>query len=385
MRKKLVFFDLISTGHHLEYLYHISENYSLFKHADITFAVNHDFVSIYEDKFGRSVNKGIKINTLTEEESQIFSSKSGFKNYYFQYKKLRSILKLGEYDSCFIMDIYPISFFLSFSRLPCSLAGIYFIPIFKNTKDFSSKLKRSVLKCVIAKNKWNNIFVLNNPTTASILNKEYGVSIFKSLSDPILDLKKLKTIKEDSEVFKINFKNKISFLHFGSLADRKGTLEIIKSLNYLSPEILSNIHIILAGKASRDFENQIKTLIEEFNISNYISFYSGFLSYTEIDYLLTKCSYVLLPYKFSEMSSGIIGHSVNYNTPIISCDNGAIGDILVNYKVGIPIKPTAKDIAKVIRFLKTSDFIIDVELAKKYLQLNSDEEFVNTIIKSVCQ
>lgn len=384
MNRNILFFDFQTGGHHLEYLFHISNNIDSFPEKNIYFFVDYNFEQSFLTQFNVKVNPRIKLYSITKEESIYYSKLSKIKKYFFSFKKIKLFLKLNDIQSVFFMDIYPILFFTAFVDLKVTLSGIYFIPILESANSLLNKIKSLILKMSITRNRWSRILILNNIEIIKVINHKYGVDLFENLSDPILNIKELKILNQDIPIHK--YSDKISFLHIGTLDVRKGTLEILDSLYNFSKSELERFEIIIAGKASDSFVNTILEKLEKLNqlgINN-VFFYPKSLSYFEFDYLLRNCNFVLLPYKLPQMSSGIFGHAINYKKPIIGNADGLMGRLIRKYDAGFCISSDSEAIAAIIEKFINYPLVINCNRYSEYLEINSPLNFVKKINSILC-
>lgn len=118
------------------------------------------------------------------------------------------------------------------------------------------------------------------------------------------------------------------------MRDSKGTLELIQSLNLLSSSSSSRCCLLIVGKPRNNmFEKQIKDNISKVKQVQ-IVYINHFVSNSKMKSFFSQCDIVLMPYKDFLASSGVIGHAIAANKPVISNRNGLIGDIIRNYWKG---------------------------------------------------
>jgi len=379
MKKTVVFFDFMTSGHHLEYFYHINKNCNLLIVEKIFFYVNHDFEYLFNEKFGVKIKPNISVISLNKYESELYSKLNKISKYKYDFKKVDIFLKEFSVDTLFLMDIYPLSFFLWFYNLKVSISGIYYIPILKTSNLFSDKFKRFILKWSLIRNNWKKILVLNNNEIIKDLNLDHKVNLFDTIADPILNIKDLLLQSDEKKIH--NFTGKTTFLHIGGIEIRKGTLDILQSLTKLTGLESLQFDVIIAGITSIAFAQKINEEIEKLKLLGIqnVHFYNKSLSYKEFDHLIDNCTYVLLPYKTLQMSSGVLNHAINYNKPIIGSSKGLMGSIIEEFKVGVSIEKESNEIVDVIRKLLAEPYICDWSLSKDYLNRNSSTAFVDKI------
>jgi glycosyltransferase involved in cell wall biosynthesis len=179
--------------------------------------------------------------------------------------------------------------------------------------------------------------------------------------------------------------NRIKLLLFGSLSERKGIFTLLDALKIIDPSTSSRLEIIFAGiivKKSRNaFINQINS-IKENNKKIKITHVDKFLTNKEAANLFSGTDYVLAPYIGSEASSGIIGHAAFYKKPVIGTDNGLLGILINDYKLGIAIKPiNAQNIASTLKYIANIKRIdVQSDGMNKFVEERHPDRFVEHLL-----
>nr|WP_255557685.1 glycosyltransferase [Flavobacterium taihuense] len=133
-------------------------------------------------------------------------------------------------------------------------------------------------------------------------------------------------------------KDRKVFLHIGSLGDRKGTFEVIDSATCISEENQSKVFILVVGKAENDEIEQTiidKVKYNTLNSNVQIVWDNQFVSNEMMKSLFDQSHAILLPYKNTEASSGILGHAAAANKKVIATGKGLIREIIEENKLGI--------------------------------------------------
>lgn len=99
------------------------------------------------------------------------------------------------------------------------------------------------------------VFILNDNKTVNFLNNKFNTTIFQILPDPIPELKPMPGFSLRN-TYNINLNKKI-LLHFGSLTERKGTLEILDAVDFLNNETITRIAVLLIGNTDLKMEKDI--------------------------------------------------------------------------------------------------------------------------------
>jgi glycosyltransferase involved in cell wall biosynthesis len=358
MLNRLVF-DIEITGHHSEYINHLVE-----------FLVNKDTSVIYyfivypdfENKFPHIVEKvknvtHINFIGITPEELSESNKGGLIKRSFSNMKLVRKYGNKYNVDSSILLYFNTFQFALAFFRPDFKISGILFLQFYRMSKrGIKGKIKyfRKYIttKLYTMNSKIENVFVLNDSTTAHYLNKEFNTTIFKMLPDPI---PKLISKEEKSlfEYYKID-QNKKVFLHIGGLGERKGTFEILDSLRYLPKDQQKEMVVLLVGVINQKLENLLKNKIEQCNDNTEVTIIwdNRFVTNSFMKNLFNQCFSVLIPYKNTESSSGILGHSAAARKPVVATGKGLLGELVKENQLGHLIDDvTGQEIAKRITYL----------------------------------
>ena len=341
---KILVFDFEITGHHPEYIEHLV-NYIFEEKGtgkNYYFVVHPDFCN----KFPHIVQKvpAPKNNfiAITSSEFNNLKKFNGNEVQYWDTSKIYDLLdkyaKIINPNICILMYFNRLCKPLIWNKPNFDIRGILFSPVIhpplKN--NFVSILKYTKLRLnrflYTRNNKIKKIFVLNDKTGAINLNKQVNKKVFFYLPDPT------PTIEEEKDfiirkIYGID-QNKIIFLHFGSLRDSKGTVELIEALNLLSDEIAPKCCLVMAGTPlNTQMENKINDAVK--NVKKVqIVYVNEFISNSKMKSFFKQCNLVVMPYKNALASSGVIGHAIIAGKPVISTQQGLIGEINKTYWKG---------------------------------------------------
>lgn len=374
-KKRILIFDTEITGHHIEYLHHLlikARN----SQDEYIFCVSEDFIHAkgmeFDWSYGNNVIfKYIDVVKANEEVSML-------KRAYRRCKMLRSVI-----HSCDITHVFLISLITFIPFLPLFVSSkvhvsgiIYNIYLYRWNKSsiflkIIDALKYIVLSCskCVA-----DVYILNDSASARILNRIYKTTKYKFLVDPYTPLKD-SYVSLDSLHIKAD--NTI-YLHFGSLSDRKGTIDILEAIKLIQPEILLKSTFIFAGKVQDNIRTQFYRLLDDIRMHKrcQIVVLDKFCDYGLIAELCKQSDILLMPYKAVSQSSGVIGYAAQYNTPVLAPSKGLIGKLVKKYKLGYLIEEVnPNNIASFINKWVNKKYNVSTE----YLKINTVDNFINII------
>ncbi|MFB9110941.1 glycosyltransferase [Flavobacterium gyeonganense] len=371
---KLIY-DSAITGHHSEYISHLVKHLSKFHSEDVYYFVVSEELKI---AFPEIISESEGCSSVVWE----FIPQSVIKKIHDLSLLKRSFAELElveQYASKFSVNEVFLLYFnifqlaLIFKRPSPKLKGILFLQFLRMEKaTLKDKLKyyrKYLITKFYSRNpKITSVFILNDQKTVDYLNNEFRTDIFKMLPDPI------PVYDEDNDFQIYDYynipKNKKVLLHPGSIDPRKGTYEIIDSVDFLNDKETEEYAILIVGRAKLDIENVIREKLSALqNINFTIVFDNTFVSNERLKSLFLQSYAVLMPYKNAEASSGIMGHASIVNKCVLAPDSGLIGELIKKYKLGVLInKPISIEIARGIERLGeySNDEALSVEFASQH-------------------
>lgn len=359
---RLIFEPKIS-GHHLEYIHHIYIGATARDDENFVFVLPEAFHKV-KDKFEWPEAKNIKFCFI---ENASLSSKRRILQSLFRY--YRSILPL-EIIFIELMWFMPLLVLFSFSDV--KISGIIYNIYLYGWKSFNlaQKTKNAVLYWLLSHcGCFKNIFILNDNSAAQALNRIWKTNRFKYLPDPFVPIDSNKTT-DLRESLNIN-KEKIVYLHFGAMSERKGTLDIFKMIENTPSCNLEKYCIIFAGKVGDDIKEQFYNKYHSLKDKIQIIVEDDFVDYERIGSYLITCDAVLLPYHYVNVSSGVIGYCAQFGKPAIATNKGLIGKLVRKNRIG-----------KLVNTFITLENIDCTPISSNYCITHTYQSFFDTLLNA---
>jgi glycosyltransferase involved in cell wall biosynthesis len=339
---KLLIFDTTLSGHHLEYLHHL---YSM--------AVNMCIPCVFcvPNYFEEKV-KLLKWD-ITEHPRIIFdylsSDEINTRGNFVGKSKVKSALLRKKVHKYKPTDIFIVSLmdFLPllplFIHSPINVSGIiYQIYLYRWHKSTLLQKVMDITKFVVFSkcNVFKNVFILNDVSSTEKLNRLYHTEKFVYLSDPCLPI----TIEKPINRNDLNISNDCKvFLHFGSMGERKGTINILRAIQMLDTDHSSNSCFIFAGKLSDEIKIPFEKLHLELESKTKIIVFDEFCDYSFLGSLCTLSDYILIPYKRTGASSGVIAYGAQFGVPVIGPASGLLGKLIRKFKLGYALQDVSPE------------------------------------------
>ena len=397
--KSNLFFDAKATGHHGEFLENIILGLSK-EDAAVSIIICHPFLSNRLNQCKLGFSSKIKIKPIkTDEIDFIESAKNRIQRGNRELKVLEKYLTESGATSLALMhmDIHQIALsrWKYSKKNLISIFGILFNPLVppkrktsvnNNIASFLKRLRKKLQIFLMLRNKSiKSVFILNDMLAVDYMNSwSFSRNVFRFLVDPIpagmIDIQVSKEKPESNKQF--------NFILLGSIAPRKGSLEVIKALKYSNfPEGMT-VSLRLMGAFSKGYPAYSKLMKSEIKSLKFmrndvrVLMKNKFIDNKVFCQEISNSNCVLAPYIGFSNSSGMIGHACRYQKPLIVSRDGLIGSIVESQQLGLCFDSSDIDslviaIEKMIR----SDFEYSQLNAKTYFEKASHFEFARNLIR----
>lgn len=377
MNNRILIFDTKVSGHHIEYVHHLLQKANLSK-DEYVFYLPKQFEKAKGNDLNWSYRDNISfhffdVDDRLEKVPLLLSS-------YRKCLLLKRAIREQNVTHVFLITLMEYIPFLSFiiSRSNIRISGIIYqiylyrwksSSLLQKLMDVCKYLILTYSKCI------DTIYVLNDRASVRRFNYLYHTNKYKFLVDPYVPLK---VVNMDLSTLGIKEGNTV-FFHFGSLAERKGTLDLLKAIKLINSERLSKSTFILAGRVSESIKDNFYTLLNDISFLNIcqIIVFDEFCDYELIAELCKRSDMLLMPYKVISQSSGLIGYAAQYNTPVLAPANGLIGKLVKKYKLGYLLKSVTP--IEIATFINEMD-LNKRDVSKEYLKENTIDNFITGIV-----
>jgi glycosyltransferase involved in cell wall biosynthesis len=387
---KILFFDTEISGHHLEYIFHFVRYITINKKEGDFYFIVHPKFHLHSKEILKNIQKQTTITfiPITENEYKGINTKNIFINSIKAYQLLTKYAKPIEPKHVFLLSLNLFILALIIHKLKYKTSGILFAPFTRmQQNNIVDKLKYYrkywQTKLLSRQKRIDSLFILNDEKTCEHLNKTFKTEKFKMLPDPIQEIES--TNEYDIRIeYKIEEQRKL-YLHFGALAERKGTIDILESIAYIENELQPKISFIIAGKPDSSIEELLKEKIAYYQKSSKVQiiYINQFIENKKMKALFDQCDFVLIPYKNVESSSGILGHSAIAKKPVIGSPNGLLGELISGYNLGYLIQNnTAESIGNKINETYNQLYVVD---NNSYLRGRNSNDFCNIVFQRLTE
>lgn len=407
----LMIFDLEFKGHHVNYIRHIVSDWHSSRQNDLlSIVVSPNFLKQHPAVVGFAHKSGgkIKFISISDVEKEDLLKAGKATRIVQRLKEWSLFCKYAKHvsaDHCLVMYIDKLQLPIALGlRPPCQFSGIYFQPSFHYTyfqpkfserelfvasyslKSLFKELRDFVFLAQVNYNpQFKNLFVLD-PYAVAPIKKKFKNFGCLHLPDPVESL----SINSFPDKDKLLEKNKITFLIFGYLDERKGISKFLDALEILPIEICAKIRLLLVGELDASLKENIPNRLKAIAATKSITFLTDFkfVSEKQIQSYFDVSDVVLALYQNHLGMSGILLHAAMMKKPVLSQDYGLMGKLVREYDLGITVDSTdSVKIAEKIKFLFS---ILPEKLGNPhkmatFVKSNSVDKFTKTILGALCK
>lgn len=385
---KILIFDPLILGHHLEYIHHLYMMAIERPHDSFIFAVHKDFEN-RQIIMTWPKAENVIFDTIPEIKKQKSNSIiEMLKTSWITCEQLKMFVNKYQIDRVFTNNIISlVPFAPIFLGKHVSVSGIiYHIYLYKLDEiswlqKALNKFKYHIMSCSKV---FRNVLVLNDQGSADVFNLEYKCKKFVGLPDPFIPIttEGLFDFRKENNIPS----SAIIFAHFGGLQKRKGTIDIVKSLNLLDEKDRKNYWFVFAGLIKDDMkESFYETLFKicrdsgrHFNII----IKDEFCSYEYLASLCQACDAILAPYHETDLSSGMFGYASQFRKPLIAPSQGLVGKIMRQYNLGVCIDSINEN---TLYEAYSNISSLNYSVSQDYIEENNVERFQEIIAKYLCE
>lgn len=374
--KNILFYDMHSSGHHMEYFRYLIDYSRSSSISSVYFAIPSEAIPVFEDEnFDRP-------NFISVPK---YSNSSQLKQTVEEGKWIIERIREYSIQKLFFLNIDPYQYLLgtaSFRKLECQVHGILFSPPHRLFPGKGAKVREHIRQLIRRKRKhvqlkWatrnhnlKTIFILDDPEI-EILQRQVQKVTFVTLPDPIDNSVNV----TGSELSKSKNKEGKTLLAFGSIIPRKNLENIIQALGMVKGE---DVTLLVAGKGKPEYVAELQELSRKLSAVSKVIIDARFVSDEEMEQMFAEADGIIMVYLNFYGSSGVLGRSAKYSKPVVVADEGLVGMLTKKYNLGFTVNRKPEDIAVGIQKMLNSQGLTNYN-GNDYLKPKTVENFCRTI------
>lgn len=180
---------------------------------------------------------------------------------------------------------------------------------------------------------------------------------------------------------------KVSFILFGSLQRRKGVLETMSALHYLSRDAAAKSSFQFVGRVAEDIKSELYrrlSVLQNQRPDLDISVTDSFVSDKELAEKVCAADVVLAPYQKFVGSSGVLIWAITFGKPVITQDFGYLGRFVSEENLGYSVDTTSPEILAdyMERMIsRRSEFILSSSDRDRLLSRRAPDAFCSVLME----
>lgn len=330
---KLMIFHPTLDGFVIEWVHHLCTH----KPSDVELYIC--MPKGYENVINQCSTDNINYVVIPQSDAEYINTGN---NLFCSCKRARFVSRMAkqyEIDEILILVYLSVlPFVLYFLPSKTNISGIvHSIYLYKwNKMNLNEKLFNIITyKLLAVCKKSKSVFMLNDECSACYLNRKFKSQKFKLLPDPF----------KNSPTYRTNLREKLGieahekiYLHFGGLTYRKGTYKILEAINCLAPEESKGKCFIFAGRISMVLKEKFYSFYNQLKERHHIILIDEFCEEEFLHDLCYSSDFILMPYDYTSVSSGVIGFAAFYGKPVIGPAAGLQGKLIRRYRLGMRLQ-----------------------------------------------
>lgn len=178
---------------------------------------------------------------------------------------------------------------------------------------------------------------------------------------------------------------RVSFLLFGALSERKGILVTADALDLLPDALAARCHVRFAGRVDKAVRDEFKTRIERLEASGkpvQIEVLDRYLDDHEIPPMIGASDVILAPYVRHVGSSGVLYWAAAAGKPIITQDYGLIAREAEDFSLGLTADTlSAESLANALaKAIQARDGIADAAGQARFIEGHTTDAFAEALV-----
>ena len=180
--------------------------------------------------------------------------------------------------------------------------------------------------------------------------------------------------------------DRVAFLLFGYLSERKGPLAVLDALMLLPPRIAARVAMLFAGRIDptiRDAIDARRAALARERPEVWLHIDDRRLDRDELDSLVTQSSVVLAPYQRFVGSSGVLLWAARAGRPVLAQEFGLVGRLTREHRLGVAADSSdpAKLAAEIVRMVDAGpQTFIDLSSAGRFAATRTPDRFASQVL-----
>jgi glycosyltransferase involved in cell wall biosynthesis len=179
--------------------------------------------------------------------------------------------------------------------------------------------------------------------------------------------------------------DRVMFLLFGYLTERKGPLMVLDALRLLPPAVAGRVAVLFAGRVDPAIRDAIASRRETLSRERpelWLSIDDRRLDGAELDGLVRRSAVVLAPYQRFVGSSGVLLWAARAGRPVLAQSYGLVGRLTRDHHLGLVADSSdpAKLAVEIERMVESGpQNFIDLSSAEHFVSMRTPQRFASQV------
>ena len=390
--RRILLFDTIIDGHHPDYLRHLIQ-YWLHTQPDGELIVVTQ--AIFEPVFRQLVDAfpsqtAVQFVPISQPEIDHVHQGSVLNRSFREWNLHLAYSQRLQPTHVLLMyfDVFQLGLWLG-RKASCAVSGIYFRPDFYYGRSSGAKerlrvlRKKTTLHGVLNRRVLTNLFCLDHSAVPLVRRMNPHVHVLP-LPDPVttydVTTEEVVELRRELQIDP----NRLVFLVFGYLDERKGLEPLLDSLQQLNPALHTKICLLFVGATTPDYQEKIRQRIAEVSPDIQIISLFSEVKGKAIQVFFDLSDYVLTLYQQHVGMASVLIRAAISGKPVLSSDYGYMGQLVKNNQLGAVTDSTSlAAIAALLEQVITDGITWSGASLRTLAEENSDTAFAQTIFDNL--
>jgi glycosyltransferase involved in cell wall biosynthesis len=183
--------------------------------------------------------------------------------------------------------------------------------------------------------------------------------------------------------------DRIRFVLFGYLTERKGLLVLLDALARVDRELAPRIAVTIAGRVEPALRASVDARVRHVGAARpglHLQIDDRWLPAGELDALVTRSDVVLAPYQRFVGSSGVLLWAARAGLPLLTQDFGLLGRLVRDHRLGLAVDtmdPVAVAAGIERMAVEGPKRFVDAAAARRFADACTPQAFASTVIGSL--
>ncbi|GAP97596.1 glycosyltransferase family 4 protein [Leptolyngbya sp. NIES-2104] len=400
---RLMIFGLKVSGHHPTHIRHLIEYFCEHKFPDyLDFVVAPAFLEAHPDivqLVSEDCKERVRFIPITEAEFRTVQQKrSLYTKLFAEWNLLCQVARKLQATQILLLYFDHLQLPIAFGqKAPCPVAGIYFRPTFHYAQFPNFRFtwkealrqwrKKNLLQRVLQSRQVNLLFSLDPYAIPAIVALSPSVRVCH-IPDPI-ELDTISSEIASQRVIGLRSKlgiepNRKVLLLFGRVRYRKGTAQLLDSIQYLSAQVAEKICVLIVGEVPAQEQSKLQESMQAIKQSSAVQviLQAQYVAESEVKPYFQLADVVLTPYQRHVGMSNILVQAAAVQKPVLGSNYGVMGKLIEEHELGLTIdseKPSeiANGIARILSL--SPETLCNHQKMEALVQLNLAEKFAEVL------